>query len=113
MVVKFIQKGDAVDYVNPVADVAAGAVVVQGELVGVTRTDIKMGKVGSIGVYGIFEFPKAAGVGKAIAVGALTYWDAISQLATTDAGAGANKLIGKCVKGTADADTLVRVRLSQ
>ncbi|HON68990.1 MAG TPA: DUF2190 family protein, partial [Phycisphaerae bacterium] len=49
--------------------------------------------------------------GSAISVGALCYWDATNQRATTTASG--NKLIGKCVKAAADTDTTVRVRMSQ
>jgi predicted RecA/RadA family phage recombinase len=61
----------------------------------------------------VFDFPKATGVGTAITAGANVYWDAANTRATTDAAAGVNKLIGKTIKASADADTTVRVRLSQ
>jgi predicted RecA/RadA family phage recombinase len=112
MPAKFIQDGAALDY-TPVADTPAGTIVVQSELVGVTRVDLKAGQLGSLAVTGIFEFPKALGVGSAIPIGTLTYWDAGGQVATKNAAAGANKLIGKCIKTTVDADTVVRVRMSQ
>jgi predicted RecA/RadA family phage recombinase len=107
---KFVQEGAAIDY-TPAADTAAGTVVVQGDLVGVTRTEIKANQLGSLGVQGVFEFPKATGAGSAIAAGALTYWDAANGVATKTATG--NKLIGKAVKATVDADTMVRVRMSQ
>lgn len=112
MPAKFIQDGAALDY-TPVADTPAGTIVVQGEMVGVTRVDLKASQLGSLAVTGVFEFPKALGVGSAIPIGTLTYWDAGGQVATKNAAAGANKLIGKCVKTTVDADTVVRVRMSQ
>jgi predicted RecA/RadA family phage recombinase len=112
MPAKFIQDGNAIDY-TPGADTAAGSVVVQGDLVGVTRVDLKAGQLGALAVTGVFEFPKATGASSAIGVGVLTYWDAGAGNATKNAAAGANKLIGKCVKVTVDADTLVRVRLQQ
>ncbi len=43
--------------------------------------------------------------------GTLTYWDAAAQNATKNAAAGANELIGKAVKTTVDANTVVRERL--
>ena len=112
MSTKFIQRGDAVDY-TPGGDVSAGDVVVQGELVGVAKLDIQTGKLGALAVTGLFDFPKAAGAGTAIAVGTRVYWDEAEQVAKADSEAGANKEIGKTVKAAADDDTLVRVRLTQ
>ena len=99
----FIQDGDAVDY-TPGADVAAGEVVVQGDLVGVAKTPIAAGTLGSLATRGVFDFPKA-GAG-AIAIGAVLYWDATNGVATTTASG--NKRIGKAVAAAAAADTTVR-----
>lgn len=110
MLTKFIHEGDAVDY-TPGADVAAGAVVVQADLVGIARQTIKANTLGSLAVTGVFEVPKATGVGTALAAGTTVYWDAANQRAsTTSAG---NKLLGKVVKAAADADASVWVRLTQ
>ncbi len=109
---KFVQEGGAIDY-TPGADVLVGAVVVQADLIGVTQAPIKSGQLGSLAVTGVFDFNKALGASSAIPVGTLTYWDAAAQNATKNAAAGANKLIGKAVKTTVDADTIVRVRLQQ
>jgi len=110
--VKFVHEGAAIDY-TPGADATAGTVVVQADLVGITRVDLKAGQLGSLAVTGVFDFPKAGGVGSAIPVGTLTYWDATNTVATKNAAAGVNKLIGKAVKTTVDADAIVRVRLQQ
>jgi len=104
----FVCDGEAIDY-TPMADVAAGAVVVQGELVGVAKQPIAANTLGALVVVGVFDFPKATG--SAIAAGALCYWDATNQLATTSSSG--NKLIGKCIKAAAEVDTTVRVRMSQ
>ncbi|HPD31736.1 MAG TPA: DUF2190 family protein [Phycisphaerae bacterium] len=104
----FIHDGSSIDY-TPGSAVTAGAVVIQGELVGVAKVDIPANTLGALAVDGIFDFPKATG--SAISVGALCYWDATNQRATTTASG--NKLIGKCVKAAADTDTTVRVRMSQ
>ena len=106
----FIHDGNSIDY-TPGGDVAAGAVVVQGELVGVARTPIAANALGSLAVVGVFDFPKATGAGTAITAGANCYWDAANSRATTTATG--NKLIGKCVKAAADADALVRIRMMQ
>jgi predicted RecA/RadA family phage recombinase len=106
----FVHDGNSVDY-TPTADVAAGAVVVQGELVGVAARPITANTLGALAVSGVFDFPKATGGGTAITAGASCYWDATNQRATTTASG--NKLIGKCIKAVADADATVRIRLSQ
>lgn len=106
----FIHKGNSIDY-TPTSDVAAGAVVVQGELVGVASTPIAANVLGSLAVVGVFDFAKATGGGTAITAGANCYWDAANTRATTTSSG--NKLIGKCVRAAADADSLVRIRLSQ
>jgi predicted RecA/RadA family phage recombinase len=110
--VRFVHEGDAIDY-TPNADKLAGEVVVQADLVGVIKRDIKANKLGALAVTGVFDFPKAGGAGSAIPAGTLTYWDAAASAATKNAAAGANKLIGKAVASTVDADALVRVRLQQ
>jgi predicted RecA/RadA family phage recombinase len=108
----FVHDGGSIDH-TPGTAVAAGDVVVQGELVGVARTAIAASALGSLAVAGIFDFAKATGVGTAITAGANVYWDVAAQQATTNAAAGVNKLIGKAVKAAADADATVRVRLNQ
>jgi len=106
----FRHDGGSIDYI-PGADVAAGDVIVQGELVGVAKLDIKANTLGALAVAGVFDFAKATGGGTAITAGANAYWDDTNNVATTTATG--NKLIGKCVKAAADADTTVRVRMMQ
>ena len=106
----FIHDGNSIDY-TPGSAVTAGAVVVQGELVGVAKVDIPASTLGALAVAGVFDFPKATGAGTAIAAGANCYWNAGAQQATTTATG--NKLIGKCVRAAADADPTVRIRLMQ
>ena len=108
----FVQNGAAVDY-TPVANVTAGDVVVQGDLVGVAKQDVTANALGALAVEGVFDFPKATGVGTAIAVGSIVYWDDTAKEATTSSGAGANKELGKTVTAAGDNDTTARVRLSQ
>ena len=112
MNVVFKQTGDAVDY-TPAADVKAGDVVIQGDLLGVAKLDIPTGKLGSLALTGVFEFPKAVGAGTAIPVGTRVFWDVAEARAKADDEAGANKLIGKTIKAAGDDDTNVRVRLGQ
>lgn len=104
----FIQDGECIDF-TPVAAVAAGDVVVQGDLVGVAKRDIPANTPGSLAVTGVFDFTKLAAF--VLAVGALVYWDDAANVAT-NVSVG-NKLIGKVVKAAAGADATVRVRMSQ
>jgi len=106
----FVHDGNSIDY-TPGADVASGDVVVQGNLVGVARTPIASGVLGSLAVVGVFDVPKATDEGSAIAAGKTVYWDATNKVATETAEG--NTLMGKTVLAAADADATVRVRLSQ
>ena len=108
--VVFVQSGDNIDY-TPGVDVPAGAVIVQGELVGVTKRPIPANTLGSLAVSGVFDFPKATTAGSAIGVGVNVYWNATTQQATTTASG--NKLIGKTIKAATDTDATVCVRLTQ
>jgi len=110
--VVFRHAGDSIDY-TPGADVAAGNVVVQGELVGVAKLDIKTGQLGALALSGVFDFPKATGAATAIVAGAKVYWDEGDAQAKEDDEVGANKLIGKTVAAATDNDATVRVRLNQ
>lgn len=106
----FVHEGDFIEH-TPGADLAAGEVVVQGELVGVATRPIPANTPGGLAVEGVFDFAKATGVGTAVTAGANVYWnDAANQATTTATG---NKLIGKSVRAAADADATVRVRLNQ
>jgi len=109
---KFVHDGNALDYTPP-ADLAAGDVVVQGELVAVAKRAIKAGELGALHPFGVFDFPKATGVGTGTAAGTRYFWDAGASIATPADGGGANKFIGKSVKESLDADATARLRLSQ
>ncbi|HNO80629.1 MAG TPA: DUF2190 family protein [Phycisphaerae bacterium] len=108
----YVQHGDAIDY-TPGADVAAGDVIVQGELIGIAKTAIAANLIGAIAVSGVFDVPKATGASTAITAGANVYWDAGNSLATTDDDTGNNKLLGKTVLAAADGDATVRIRMNQ
>ena len=107
----FVHDGKVIDY-TPGADVSAGDVVVQQELIGIAKLDIASGILGALAVTGVFDVPKAAGVGEAIGAGAKVYWDVADSVAKADDEAGANKYLGKTVAAAGDDDTTVRVRLS-
>ena len=106
---RYISDGRYIDY-TPAQDVAAGDVVIQGELPGVAVEDIPAGKLGALCVDGLVDFAKASGNGTAIAAGTALYWDATAKQATASAGGGANKYIGKSALAAADGDATVRVR---
>ena len=107
----FVQDGAAIDY-TPGADVAAGDVVVQSELVGVAKREIKASTLGSLAVEGVFDFAKEAGGGVTFSTGDLAYWDDTNNVAVTTDGGGTNKLLGKVVLAAADGDASVRVKLT-
>ena len=106
----FVSDGNRIDH-TPGSALAAGDVVVQGDLVGVATMPIAANTLGSLAVSGVFDFPKATGGGTAITIGSIVYWDDTNNQATTTSTG--NKLIGKTVKAAADGDATVRVRMSQ
>ena len=77
------------------------------------NVDITANELGALAVTGVFDVAKEGGVGVTFAVGDKVYWDDGNDFAVATDGAGANKLLGKAVAAAADADTTVRVRLSQ
>lgn len=114
-VTQFIHDGESIDYTpaSGGADVSAGDVVVQNDLVGIAKLDIASGSLGTLAVTGVFDLPKAVGAATAIGAGLTVYWDAGNSVATTNPAAGANKLIGKTTAAAGDAAAAVRVRLEQ
>lgn len=112
MSAQFVQDGSSIDY-TPAAAVTGGDVVVQGDLIGIAKLDIPANGLGALAIEGVFDFPKATGVGSGIAAGAVCYWDVADGQAKTDAEAGANKLLGKCIRTAGDADATVRIKLDQ
>jgi len=106
MLAKYIQRGHSIDY-TPDTDVAAGDVVIIGDLAGIAKLDIKAGTLGSLALVGVFDIPKATGEGTAIAVGAIVFWDATNKIVTTTAGD--NKYLGKTVIPSGDDDANARV----
>ena len=107
----FVHDGAAIDY-TPGADVAPGDVVVQSDLVGIAKREIKANTLGALAVEGVFDFAKEAGGGVTFAFGDLAYWDDTNDVAVTTDGGGTNKLLGKVVLAAADGDATVRVKLT-
>jgi predicted RecA/RadA family phage recombinase len=104
----YVQEGSYLDY-TATGTIAAGDVVVQGDLVGVVTRSLVNGELGSIATCGVFDFTKNTGV--AFTVGQILYWDDTANVATTTSAG--NKVIGKVVRAAASGDTSVRIRLSQ
>jgi len=110
MIARYVQRGDSIDY-TPAADVAAGDIVVVGDIVGIAKLDIKAGTLGSLALIGVYDIVKAGGTGTAVIRGAKVYWNATAKTATIDSASGVNPYLGKAFVAAADADTVVRVRL--
>ena len=109
MQAQFVHDGKAVDFI-PTADVAVGSIVIQGDLVGITKRDIKAGSLGSIAVEGVFDIPKDPADAEVYAAGQKIY--ATTDGIVTDVDAG-TVYLGKVVNDAAATDSFVRVRLSQ
>ncbi|MEW6199793.1 MAG: DUF2190 family protein [Planctomycetota bacterium] len=107
----FIHDGNTIDY-TPSSDVAAGAVVVLGDLVGIAQRAIAANTLGSLTLVGVFDLPKATGAGTGIAAGATLFWDAGNQLVKADSNYGGYKRLGNAAAVAGTADATVRVRLN-
>jgi len=106
----YVQKGDSINH-TPSSDVAAGDVVAIGpDLLGMAKLDIKEGELGALSLVGVFDMPKEAGGGKDIEAGENVYWNAATQIVTTD---NSKQSLGKAIAAAAEDDTTVRVRLVQ
>jgi len=110
----YIQEGREIDY-TPGADVDAGDVVVQGNLVGIAKAAIDSGELGALSVSGIFDVDQNAEI---ITAGDAVYWDANGSSVSGTALAGAatatatgNTFMGFAQALTAAADSYVRIAL--
>ena len=103
---QFIHDGDVVDY-TPGTDVAAGAIVVLNDLIGITKRDIKANTLGALAVVGVFDVDKV--LANTFAIGAKVYWDATAGKATSNASG--TTLLGKAILAAAANSTSVRVLL--
>lgn len=109
MTATYVHKGDSIDH-TPAANVAAGDVVVQGDLVGIAKLDIPADTLGSLSVTGIYDVPKIGGPGMAMTTGTKLYWDSANKYATPTEIDG--KYMGKAVADAGDNDATVRVKLT-
>ncbi len=105
MQARFIHDGKAVDFF-PETDIPAGTVVVEGDLVGVTKLDIPAGCLGALHVVGVYDVAKG---NTAISFGAKVYWDNTAKQATITATG--NKQLGITVQAAMAEDAVVRVRI--
>jgi predicted RecA/RadA family phage recombinase len=106
MLTKYVQRGHSIDY-TPEADVAAGDVVIIGDLAGIAKLDIKAGTLGALALVGVFDIPKVTGDSTAIAAGTIVFWNATDKVVTTTAGD--NKYLGKTIIASTDDDAHARV----
>lgn len=102
----YVHEGRRIDYTPP-SNVAAGDVVVIGDLVGVAAADIAAGQAGALAIEGVFEFPKSSGT---IPAGMIIFWNAPTRVATLVAEG--NVPLGKSVRIAASNAVRVWVRLS-
>jgi predicted RecA/RadA family phage recombinase len=105
MEARFIHDGKALDFI-PATDIPAGSVVVQNDLVCVTKSDIMAGHLGAVHVSGVYDVAKGA---TEIPLGSKVYWDDVAKQATITAGT--NKLFGISVREAMATDSVVRVLL--
>ena len=102
---RFIHDGKSIDFLSE-TDVPAGTVIVEGDLVGVTKLDIQAGRLGALAVVGVYDVVKGDA---AITLGTKVYWDTTAKQAVTTATG--NKLLGLAVLPAEVADSTVRVRI--
>jgi len=108
---RFIQVGESIDY-TPGSAVAAGQVIVQGSMIGVTKVPIAANALGALAVKGVFDVVKA---NEQIALGAALYWDADGNPYGGTAGTGcctttstSNTFIGFSMEAAGATDEKVR-----
>jgi predicted RecA/RadA family phage recombinase len=105
MIARYVQKGESIDY-TPVTDVAAGDVVVIGNIVGIAKLDIPANILGALSLTGIYEVVKDTTV---IGLGTKVYWNATNKKAT--ATATNNTAVGLAVSASGSADGKVLLLL--
>ncbi|MCM2370679.1 DUF2190 family protein [Aporhodopirellula aestuarii] len=104
----FLHDGATVDFL-PAADVAAGSIIVLGDLVGVSKFFVAAGRTGGIAVRGVFDVLKDPSTN--IDVGTRLYWSTVSwHVVKTASG---HPLLGKSVLPASPGTSYVRVLLTQ
>lgn len=111
MEAKMVQEGRKINY-TPAADVAAGAIVELGGLVGVAERPIAANAIGALNLEGVFDVLKDGTAGPVFAIGDHVFWDSVNSLAVRTGGSGCWYL-GTCVDLAAGTnDATVRTRLA-
>ena len=103
---EYYHSGDSIDY-TPESNVAAGDVVFLGDLVGVSKLDIKAGALGALALSGVYRVVKGSETADA---GAPVYWSAESGQATFTQDS--NKRMGTLVADAATADAVCLVKIN-
>ena len=109
MQAQFIHDGRHVNF-TPDVDVPIGSIVIQGNLVGITKRDLKANVLGSIAVEGVFDFPKDMASEDEYSAGQKVYATVDGIITEIDTN---TVFLGKVAADVADTDEFVRVRLSQ
>ncbi|MCC5830147.1 MAG: DUF2190 family protein [Phycisphaeraceae bacterium] len=109
----FVHDGDAIDYTPTSGSVAAGDVVVLGDLIGIAKQPIADGALGALAVVGVFDVRKPANGSVDFGIGEPVYWDATNQVAAATDGGGTHKLLGLAVRIALDNQDSVRVLLGR
>lgn len=100
------QRGETLDYKNNTDQVIeANAVLTFGSRIGVAGTTINPGKMGSVHVTGVYDFPKTDSA--AIGQGTSVYWDGNGITGTADG----NICVGYAAQSAEADDAFVRVKL--
>lgn len=107
MQAQYVHDGKHIDF-TPDIDVPVGSIVIQGDLVGITKRDLKADVLGSIAVEGIFDVSKDPAQAVALTAGQKVYVDAGGEPRTIATG---NTYLGKAVAPAAADGNSVRVRL--
>ena len=116
MKANYVQRGEAIDYLNSgETTIEAGDVVIIGKHIGVVGCDIPAGEVGSLHVQGVFEVPKKAS--EVLAVGDNVTFDTtngVSKATETtvgDSGAVGSNVHGYAIAAAEAADTTAIIKL--
>lgn len=86
----FVQPGKTLSFVAA-ADIASGAGILLGTLLGVSAGDYKNGETGEAVVEGVFKLKKAAVTNN---LWATAYWDDTAKVITNTSNSNANKAVG-------------------
>lgn len=94
---------------TPSGNIAAGEVVIVGDLALIAHRAIAANELGALAAGGgVYAVAKTAGSGEAIAAGANVWWDNSGNVATTTASS--HKHLGETVAAAGDDDTTVYVK---